>query len=120
MLARHSGSLVVQIGRGAACVAADSLDAPTPFAVLEGQTWELLVESILPAAGTPPTQWLIENIIAPYQNKDDVGSNRSGLLQTFRSNSTTFWQSSSEDDGNSWTPASPGALPAPNSKAGTP
>ena len=91
-----------------------------PFPVLEFETWELLVDSILPAADTPPTQWLIENVIAPYQTKDDVGSNRIGLLQTFRSNSTTFWQSSSEDDGYSWTPASPGALPASNSKAGTP
>ena len=101
----------MQISWGAACSTAHGYDAPNPLAGLEGGTWDLLVDSIPPAAGAPPTQWLIENTIAPYQIEEDSGGNTSGLLQTFRSNSTTFWQSSSVHDGYSWTPASPGALP---------
>ena len=81
--------------------------------LLQGQTWELVTDTIQPAADMPPTQWLIENVIVRYTAP---GSNSSAMMQSFRSNSTNLWQSWSMDDGVTWTDAKPGRVRAPNSK----
>lgn len=80
---------------------------------MQGKTWSMLASAIPPAANTPATQWLIENVIVRYR---DTISGASSLLQTFRSNTSSLWQSRSFNDGRTWTAAVPGPITAPNTK----
>lgn len=83
---------------------------------LQGATWQLTTPTIVPAPGTPPSKWLIETTIAVYT----LPNGTKGLLQVFRDNTSFVWQSTSYDDGLTWTPAAPGTLPSPDSKVSTP
>lgn len=83
------------------------------MARVQGRSWDKTTVAIKPARGTPSISWLIENAIAPWE---DQGNHSTGLLQIFRDKSGYVWQSTSTDEGATWSDARPGALIAPDSK----
>ena len=83
---------------------------------MQGKTWQEAVHVIKAAVKSPKSKWLIENAIAPFQ---DNRTGTSGLLQIFRDDTGSVWQSYSLNDGQNWTDAVPGPLPSPDSKVST-